>query len=619
MRLVGFDESFEGWRSSARALVMEGVAPDGIVWAGEGDLQAPLDGLDRWPAPAGAAHGAAPRVSRRFISLGRMVSCHRHPDRWHLLYRALWRLARGEPHLLSVATDPDVHPLLMMARAVRRASHKMKAFVRFRAIKAGGDMAYVAWFEPPHSVVERTAPFFARRFPAMRWAILTPDRCAHWDRRSLTFTPGVGRRSAPDHDELEELWRSYYANSFNPARLNLAAMGAEMPRLYWHNLPEAAAITDLTRQAPRRVREMLTQMHRLPEPVPSDCEAEGPLPPRRAVPGPVSNPLDRPGADPRHDPGLAAARRRAADLPARRRPADGRIRIGVAGWTDATLTAPGVFYPPRTETAEDRLRYYAARFPVVEVDATYYALPTRGMAAAWAARTPPDFVVDVKAHGLMTGHGVDVRRLPDWLRRELPRQLAPDGRIYAKDLPPALVEEVWARFLSALDPLRAAGKLGSILLQYPRWFVPSRAAARELADARRRLSADIGSVEFRQRDWLTGRVAPRTLALLRELELAYVVVDGPQGMRSSVPPLVATTHPRLAIVRLHGRREATWEVRNDPATERYRYLYDEDELAEHLRRILELSEQKAEALHVIFNNCHGNYAVTNAAEMSLLI
>jgi probable DNA metabolism protein len=602
----------------ARGLLHDGIPPEDVIWSHHRDTQAALDGLDR-PAPRASVPTAPAelRVSRRFVSLARMAACHRSPDRWRLLYRALWRHARGEAHLLSLVSDPDVHPLLAMARAVKRASHKMKAFVRFRAVGAGDDAAYVAWFEPPQPVVERTAPFFVRRFPSMRWSILTPDRCAHWDRASLTFTPGAPRASPPAGDDLEALWRSYYANIFNPARLNLSAMGSEMPKLYWRNLPEAADISDLARRAPRRMAEMLVQVLGTAEPVPADCEAEGVLPTLRPLRPVEPNPLDAPGEDARHDPGLAAARRRIADIAGP--PRGDRLRIGVAGWTDATLTAPGVFYPPGTVTAEDRLRYYAGQFSVVEVDATYYALPTRGMAAAWAARTPPNFVFDVKAHGLMTGHGADLRRLPDWLRRELPRQLAAAGRVYGRDLPPELTDEVWRRFLAALDPLRSAGKLGGILLQYPRWFVPSAASAARLADARERLGDDIGAVEFRHRDWLSGRMAARTLGLLERLGLAHVMVDGPQGMVSSVPQVVAVTHPRLAVFRLHGRRKATWEARNDPATERYRYLYDEDELAEHLRRIVELSREKVEALHVIFNNCHGNYAVTNAAEMKFLI
>ncbi|MDQ3136859.1 MAG: DUF72 domain-containing protein, partial [Gemmatimonadota bacterium] len=348
--------------------------------------------------------------------------------------------------------------------------------------------------------------------------------------------------------------------------------------------------------------------------------AEGELPPLCTSPGPGTAPpdrLDTPGADACHDPGLGAARARAEVLSCAMPCTSARLRIGVAGWTDPTLTARGVFYPSGADTPEHRLRYYASRFPLVEVDATFYALPTRGMAVAWAARTPAGFTFDVKAHGLMTGHGADLRRLPDWLRRELPGELGTRGRVYGRDLPGTLLAEVWRRFLEALDPLRAVGKLGSILLQFPRWFVPSRESARALADARDRLGGDIGAVEFRHRDWMTGPVASRSLGLLRELDLAYVVVDGPQGMESSMPPVAATTSPRLAVLRLHGRRCATWEARNDPATERYRYLYDEDELAEHLRQILELSAQKAGALHVIYNNCHGNYAVTNAAELTM--
>jgi uncharacterized protein YecE (DUF72 family) len=140
-----------------------------------------------------------------------------------------------------------------------------------------------------------------------------------------------------------------------------------------------------------------------------------------------------------------------------------------------------------------------------------------------------------------------------------------------------------------------------------------------LADARRRLEGDHGAVELRHHSWMEGRVRDRTLGLLTELDLTYVVVDGPQGLASSMPPVAAVTSSRLAMVRLHGRRVETWERRNDPATERYRYLYDQEELDEHLRRVLELSERKAKALHIVYNNCHGNYAVTNAAELTWML
>jgi len=301
-------------------------------------------------------------------------------------------------------------------------------------------------------------------------------------------------------------------------------------------------------------------------------------------------------------------------------PYGGRVLGGVAGWADSILTGRGVFYPHPAGTTSPaaRLRHYASHFPMVEVDSTYYTLPTRDAAAAWAACTPERFTLDVKAHGLMTGHGADVRRLPDWLRRELPRDLVTAGRVYAGQLAPPLVDEVWRRFLDALAPLRDAGKLGAVLLQYPCWFTPSRGSARALARARERLGDDVGAVEFRHRDWLGDRLAPRTLRLLERVGLAYVIVDGPQGMASSVPPLVAVTSRRLAGFRFHGRRRDTWETRTAPASERYRYLYDEGELAPWAARVLEVARREAR-VHVIFNNCHGNYGAANAVEFTPLL
>lgn len=612
MRVVRLDGSFADWRARARELVTDRVPPHAVEWQSADAPQAAFDGLTTELGSRGAA--IAPRVPANFLRVARAVACHRDPRRWDLLYRALWRQTAGERHLLVLATDPDVHALLEMTRAVKRSAHKMRAFVRFRAVRPadGAEAVYVAWFEPTHLVVEGTAPFFVRRFRSMRWSILTPDCCAHWDRQQLRITPGVSRVEAPS-DQLEELWREYYAGAFNPARLNPRAMRAEMPKHYWRNLPEARLIAELSRSAPRRTAEMLARSLGPAERLPAELEAAG---------DPV--PAELPGWDRIRDPGLQAARCRMdlARNPAPRglaTPGGTTVLVGVAGWTDPTLTTSGVFYPRGVDTPDARLRYYASRYPVVEVDATYYSLPSRGMAAAWAGRTPEHFVFDVKAHGLMTGHGAEVRRLPDWLRRELPAGASSRGRVYARDLSPELVDEVWRRFLAALDPLRAAGKLGAILLQYPRWFEPTRASAAALADARRRLGGDRGAIEFRQHGWMDGRLRDRTLGLLRDLELAYVVVDGPQGLASSMPPVVAATSPDLAVMRLHGRRVETWERRNDPATERYRYLYSEDELAEQLRRILELSEQKARALHIIYNNCHGNYAVTNAAELTSLL
>jgi uncharacterized protein YecE (DUF72 family) len=507
-----------------------------------------------------------------------------------------------------------------MARAVKRAAHKMTAFVRFRhaATAPGEPDEYVAWFEPEHHVVERTAPFFARRFAGMRWTILTPERSVRWDGSRLAFGPGARRASAPSADELEELWRAYYANVFNPARVNPRAMRAEMPKAYWKNLPEAALIPGLVAEAPARTEAMLRQAHAPAEPLPAELQPTADAP-ARPLP-----PLDLPGEDPIHDPGLATAVRRASRVRIHRpegvRLPDGRrVLAGVASWTDPTLLHPGAFYPPDASDAESRLRYYASLYPMVEVDATYYTLPTRAMAVAWAARTPAGFVFHVKAHALMTGHPADVRRLPDWLRREIPASAVQNGRVYGKDLPPLLLDDVWHRFVAALDPLVAARKLGAIFLQFPPWFRPTREAATTLRDLRARLGTGLAAVEFRCAEWMAPRLAARTLALLESLDFAYTVVDGPQGMASSMPATVAVTSPKLAVIRLHGRRVETWERPNAVVTERYRYLYDRGQLARTADQVERLLEWKGPEVHVVFNNNHGNYGTTNALELVELV
>jgi uncharacterized protein YecE (DUF72 family) len=300
------------------------------------------------------------------------------------------------------------------------------------------------------------------------------------------------------------------------------------------------------------------------------------------------------------------------------RAGDRRIRVGISAWTEPTLVKPGVFYPAGVSSPEQRLRYYASRFTVAEVDSTYYALPARQMAELWVERTPHDFVFDVKAHALMTDHPTETKRLPKALREALPAEQADKPRVYAKDLPPDILDEVWRLFREALEPLHASGKLGVVLFQFPRWFLPSRANADVLVAARERLDGLPIAVEFRHRSWLTGRMAERTPEFLSEHDIPMVIVDAPPGMKSSLPSTPLVTSSRLAIVRLHGRREGTWEERNEIVSERYRYLYDEAELSEWVQPVLEVSGQVPE-MHVIFNNCYGNYAPTNAIEFSALL
>ena len=324
--------------------------------------------------------------------------------------------------------------------------------------------------------------------------------------------------------------------------------------------------------------------------------------------------------DPGHEQAAARAERVRDAAPATPlRIGDAEVRVGTASWTDPTLLQSGLFYPPHANDAESRLRYYAERFSMVEVDSSYYALPTPGMAALWSERTPAHFRFNLKAHALMTGQPTDPARLPKILRDELPRPLAGKARLYPADLPPEILDAVWALFIDALQPLRNSGRLGAVILQYPRWFVPSRAAAQALTDARDRLDGVAGAVELRNHRWF--RDAERQDRLLRFLEresLPFVMVDGPQGLESSVPPVVAVTSPRLAIVRLHGRRTDAWEARGVATVERYRYLYDRDQLAQWADRVVDVAS-RSERVHVTLNNCHGNYGTANAIELRALL
>lgn len=282
------------------------------------------------------------------------------------------------------------------------------------------------------------------------------------------------------------------------------------------------------------------------------------------------------------------------------------------------MTAAGVFYPEDADTPEERLRFYATQFPVVEVDATYYALPSRRMGEAWNERTPPDFRFDIKAHALMTGQPSEVKRLPKEIREELPIELLDKKRVYAKDLPAEVTDAIWAAFRDGILPLYSAGKLGAVFLQYPRWVFPSNESREAILEAKERLGDIDLAVEFRHGSWLNDKNAGRTLEFLEKHGIALVMVDEPQGMKSSLPPMVAVTSPELAIVRFHGRRTETWEARGIPVVERFRYLYDGKELGEWVPRVREAASD-AKELHLLMNNCYANYGTTNARELAALL
>lgn len=260
MRQVIVQHDAGAWRREARALLRQGVPPAQVVWAEAGEPTF-FDSAAAESTPSVAdAPAPAVRVPPEFLTLAETAGHHRDADRWGVLYRVLWRLTHGEPHLLAIDVDDDVHALRAMAKAVRRDVHKMHAFVRFRQVTGGeGADRYVAFHLPDHRIVRLAAPFFRDRFRVLRWAILTPDESAMWDGTDQSFGPGVPQRLAPQADDLEALWKAYYASVFNPARVKVRAMKKEMPVRHWRTLPEAELIDSLLREAPKRVEDMVAK------------------------------------------------------------------------------------------------------------------------------------------------------------------------------------------------------------------------------------------------------------------------------------------------------------------------------------------------------------------------
>ncbi|MEO5770472.1 MAG: UdgX family uracil-DNA binding protein [Burkholderiaceae bacterium] len=253
-----------GFRAAIRSLLQQGVDADRVQWrvaeSAERDL---FEEAEERPEPPRANENikAPIRLPAFFVPLFERAALHVAPARHGLLYRLAWRLVR-ESALRHDPLDPDRLRAEQWAREVRREMHKMTAFVRFRPVAAegGGDsVTHIAWFEPAHPIVRASAPFFARRFAQLRWAILTPARCVRWDGRQLEFSAGARREDAPAADAAERLWLTYYENIFNPARLKIAMMKKEMPRRYWKNLPEAALIDPLVASAHQRSQRMVEQ------------------------------------------------------------------------------------------------------------------------------------------------------------------------------------------------------------------------------------------------------------------------------------------------------------------------------------------------------------------------
>jgi uncharacterized protein YecE (DUF72 family) len=286
----------------------------------------------------------------------------------------------------------------------------------------------------------------------------------------------------------------------------------------------------------------------------------------------------------------------------------GEILIGTASWTDKTLLASG-WYPSQANSAEERLRFYAEQFPLVEVDSTYYFPPSEKNSELWVERTPKDFTFNIKAFSLLTQHPTKAEALYKDMEKPDKKQ------IYPKDLKPEVIDEVWQRFLDALKPLDDAGKLGIILFQFPPWFTIAKKNKLYVLECAKRAAPYKIAVEFRNETWMKEENQQETLDFLEGHGLPYVCVDMPQGFKSSIPPIVAATAD-LSLVRFHGHNNEQWLSKE--VTQRFRYLYSKEELEEWAPKIQDLAAHSKQT-HVLMNNCYRDYAQRNARELAELL
>ena len=287
----------------------------------------------------------------------------------------------------------------------------------------------------------------------------------------------------------------------------------------------------------------------------------------------------------------------------------GTVEIGTASWADKSLVNSG-WYPKNAGSSEGRLRFYASQFPLVEVDSTYYFLPSEKNSGLWAERTPEGFTFNVKAFSLLTQHPAKVKAIPEDLGVQTDK-----ANVYMDDLPTEIVDQIWDRFLSALEPLRSKGKLGLLLFQFPPWFPIGKRNRQYVLECARRASPDRICVEFRNKTWMSDENKADTIEFLEGHGLPYVNVDMPQGFTSSIPPVVAATSD-IAVVRFHGRNAEEWE--SGSVQKRFKYDYPKEELEEWVPRIKRLSND-ADKTQVLMNNCYRDYAPRNGRELAGLL
>ena len=287
----------------------------------------------------------------------------------------------------------------------------------------------------------------------------------------------------------------------------------------------------------------------------------------------------------------------------------GDILIGTASWADKSLVGSG-WYPKEASSSEGRLRYYATQFPLVEVDSTYYFLPSERNSKLWAERTPEGFTFNVKAFSLLTQHPVKPKAMPEDLDRPADKK-----NIYLDDLDARTVDHIWERYLSALEPLRSSGRLGLHLFQYPPWFPIGKRNREYILECAQRAAPDRICVEFRNKTWMSEDNQGSTLEFLEGHGIPYVCVDMPQGFTSSIPPVVAATSD-VSVVRFHGRNAEDWE--SGSVQKRFKYDYPKEELQEWVPRIRKLADE-TDKTHVLMNNCYQDYAPRNGKELAGLL
>lgn len=294
------------------------------------------------------------------------------------------------------------------------------------------------------------------------------------------------------------------------------------------------------------------------------------------------------------------------------------IQIGTASWTDKTLIESKRFYPKGCSSAEARLRYFSSQFSFVEVDSSYYAMPSGSNSVLWVERTPADFVFNIKSFRLFTGHQTPRIALPKDIEQAMPSSTKKN--VYLKDFPAEILDELWRRYIEAIRPLQAAGKLGAVHFQFAPWVTSAPEGQALVRECTERLQGFTVAVEFRNKSWFDGDARTQeTLEMERDLGVVNVTVDEPQGMRNTIPSVWDTTHPSLALVRLHGRNHETWNIQGaTAASDRFNYDYTDEELTGLAGNIRALADAVA-SVQVVFNNNFEDQGVRNARSLMKIL